>query len=214
MSFFSRRPSQESITKATHLAERGTDLYLDYIRQPAAYKIPQLLEAIRCLTSALEVLSETEFPREWALTQNNLGGCYRNLPTANKRDNVTKAIEHYNAALRAYKALGLRDRWASTQYNLGNAYRDLPTDDRAERDRKAIQCYKSALEVRTEQAYPLEWARTLQALGAVYAGWSTGDPKGALQQNLWVKMPSGLGRQCLCVQLPWQDFRRLGLGVL
>ncbi len=166
------------------MAQRGTDLYLDYIRSPAAHKNPQLLEAIRCLTSALEILSETEFPREWALIQNNLGGCYRNLPTANKRDNVSKAIEHYNAALGAYKALGPRDRWASTQYNLGNAYRDLPTDDLAERDRKAIQCYRSALEVRTEQAYPLEWARTLQALGAVYAGWSTGDPKANLLEAI------------------------------
>jgi CHAT domain-containing protein/tetratricopeptide (TPR) repeat protein len=188
--FFDRFRSPQSVADADSVAQakarfqRGAQLYLDYVRSPAAYKIPFLQEAIQCYTDALRVITERHHPADWATIQNNLGTAYRNLPAGDKRQNISRAIECYQAALRTYATLNLADLWASTQYNLGNAYREMPANEWEETTLKAIACYQVALQVRTEETHPVEWARTQHSLGTAYANLTSGDQKENLRKAI------------------------------
>ena len=66
-------------------------------------------------------------PRNWALTQNNLGTAYANLPTGDRSKNLAKAIVCLEAALRVYTERDFPADWAMTQNNLGFTYASLPT---------------------------------------------------------------------------------------
>ena len=90
----------------------------------------------------------------WAMTQNNLGLAYSNLPTGDRAQNLKKAIEANEAVLRVYTEKDFPAQWAATQINLGVAYWKLPTGDRAENLKKAIACYESALKIWTPEAFP------------------------------------------------------------
>src|SRR5690242_12091270 len=58
--------------------------------------------AIQCYEAALRVSTETAFPHDWAMTQNNLGNAYGDLPGGDRDDNLRRAIECGEAALRVY----------------------------------------------------------------------------------------------------------------
>jgi tetratricopeptide (TPR) repeat protein len=82
---------------------------------------------------------------QWAMTQNNLGNAYQNLPTGDRGENLQRAIACYEAALRVYTEREFPMDWAMTQKNLGIAYGNLSTGDRAENLRRAIACYEAAI---------------------------------------------------------------------
>jgi tetratricopeptide (TPR) repeat protein len=126
---------------------------------------PALIAAIGHYEAALRVYTEPDFPVDWAMTQNNLGVAYRNLPTGDRGENLAKAIACYEAALRVRTEADFPVDWAMTQNNLGNAYSNLPTGDRGENLAKAIACYEAALRVRTEADFPVDWAMTQHNLG-------------------------------------------------
>ena len=121
--------------------------------------------AIACYESALRVRTETDFPADWAMTQNNLGVAFRNLPTGDRGENLRRAIACYESALRVRTETDFPSDWAMTQNNLGNAYSNLPKGDREANVRRAIACYESALRVHTETDFPSDWARTNFNLG-------------------------------------------------
>jgi hypothetical protein len=60
-----------------------------------------------CFEVALRVRTEREFPVQWAMTQNNLGIAYRNLPTGDRGANLQQAIACYEAAIRGFESAGL-----------------------------------------------------------------------------------------------------------
>ncbi|MDA2915165.1 tetratricopeptide repeat protein, partial [Acidobacteriia bacterium AH_259_A11_L15] len=82
-----------------------------------------------------------------AMTQNNLGIAYGDLPTGDRGENLGKAIAAYEAALTVRTREQFPVQWAGTQNNLGVAYKNLPTGDRGENLGKAIAAYEAALEV-------------------------------------------------------------------
>lgn len=56
--------------------------------------------------AASRIYTERDFPMQWAMTQNNLGSAYRNLPRGDRAANLRKATECYEAAARGFEAVG------------------------------------------------------------------------------------------------------------
>ena len=54
-----------------------------------------LRRAIACYEAALRVYTESDFPADWAGTQNNLGIAYSNLPAGDRGENLRLAIDCY-----------------------------------------------------------------------------------------------------------------------
>ena len=103
-----------------------------------------MAKAIAYYEAALRVRTEQDFPAAWAMTQNNLGNVYANLPTDDRAANIAKAIPCYEAALRVHTEQDFPVEWAQTQNNLAIAYHNLPTGDRARIVSKAIACLEAA----------------------------------------------------------------------
>ena len=142
--------------------------WLDELRPFAWAHAEICLQMISCYEAALRVYAEDGSPSDWAMTQNNLGIAYSDLPTGDRGANLARAIECYEAALRVYTEDGSPLQWAMTQHNLGIAYRNLPTGDRGANLARAISCYESALRVRREAGSPLGWASTSYNLALAY----------------------------------------------
>jgi tetratricopeptide (TPR) repeat protein len=144
---------------------------------PLLIKGPALSSAIDHYISYLKVYTETDNPCNWAMTQNNMGNAYSDLPTGDKKKNLKTAIECYEAALKIYTETDNLYDWAMTQNNMGLAYSDLPTGNKKENLEIAIECYEAALRVRTETDYPYYWAMTQNNMGLAYSDLPTGDKK-------------------------------------
>jgi hypothetical protein len=67
----------------------------------------------------LRIYTETNFPQEWATTQNNLGSAYGKLPTGNRVENLRQSIACLQAASRVCTEADFPQDWAGTQFNLG-----------------------------------------------------------------------------------------------
>ncbi|MFO0099714.1 MAG: CHAT domain-containing protein [Aphanizomenon sp.] len=124
--------------------------------------------AITGYEQALEVSTRTDFPVDWAMTQNNLGTAYRDRIRGDKADNLENAIAAYQQALEVYTRTDFPVDWAMTQNNLGNAYRHRIRGDKADNLENAIAAYEQALEVSTRTDFPVENAQTLFNLGILY----------------------------------------------
>ncbi|MGA2596621.1 MAG: hypothetical protein ABSH09_06460 [Bryobacteraceae bacterium] len=103
--------SSESAAAAHDL---GTQLWRCSLGDRAA----NLGKAIGCYQAALRVRTEADFPQDWAMTQNNLGNAWSDLPTGDRAANLGKAIGCYEAALRVYTEADFPQDWAMTQNNL------------------------------------------------------------------------------------------------
>ena len=141
----------------------------------------KLLEAIQLYQKAAKVYERKTTQSKWAMTQNNLGNAYWNLPTGDRVANQKNAITAYEAALRVFTEKDFPVDWAMTQNNLGNAYWNFPTGDRVANLKKAITAYEAALRVYTEKDFPADWARTQNNLGNVHSGLPIGVPAENLQ---------------------------------
>ena len=159
-----------------------------------------LRRAIACYKAALRVYTEADFPTDWAMTQNNLGAAYADLPTGDRGKNLRRAIACYKAALRVYTEANFPTKWAMIQNNLGIAYADFPTKwamiqnnlgidyadikDREKSLRQAIACYEAALRVYTEADFPTKWAMIQNNLGIAYAELPADDRGTCLRQAI------------------------------
>ena len=134
-----------------------------------------LAKAIARYEAALEILSEQNSPTTWAMTQNNLGLAYQNLPVGDRGDNLEKAIACCEKALGVWTERDFPVQWATVQNNLGIAYDALPTGDRNQNLRHAIACYEAALRISTQHDFPTDWAMIQNNLGAAYQVLPVGD---------------------------------------
>jgi tetratricopeptide (TPR) repeat protein len=144
-------------------------------KAPLGSRSLNLHRAIAYYETALHVYTELNFPKEWAMTQNNMGLAWSELPTGDRGENLGRAIECYEAALRVRTEQDFAQEWGTTQNNLGAAWSEVPTGDRRDNLGRAIAYYEAALRVRTEQDFPQEWATTQNNLGAAWWGLPTGD---------------------------------------
>ena len=125
----------------------------------------------------LNLITRTDFPENWAMTQNNLGNAYLYKNTGNRAENIiNEAIRCYQRALEVYTREDFPEYWAMTQNGLGNAYLDKITGNWAENIiDEAIRCYQRALEVYTREDFPENWAMTQNNLGTAYSDKITGN---------------------------------------
>ncbi|WP_052149912.1 CHAT domain-containing protein [Aphanizomenon flos-aquae] len=135
---------------------------------PLGNKANNMEIAIAAYTQALEVYTRTDFPEQWAMTQNNLGNAYRNRIRGDKAENLEYAIAAYTQALEVYTRTDFPVEWATTQNNLAAAYSNRIRGDKAENLEIAIAACTQALEVRTRTDFPVENAKTLLNLGIAY----------------------------------------------
>lgn len=149
-------------------------------REPAGH----LQQAIAYYDTVLSLYTEQNFPKAWAIVQNDLGNAYVELPTGDRNGNLQKAIAAYEAALQVYTEKEFPAGWAMTQNSLGVAYFRLPTGDHAEYLQKAIAAYQAALRVYTEKDFPLDWAKTQNNLGTAYSDMNSGDHHENLQRAI------------------------------
>jgi tetratricopeptide (TPR) repeat protein len=142
-----------------------------------------LEEAIGLFEKAAKVYEGVD-QRKWAMTQNNLGAAYSNLPTGDRTANLQKTITALQAAFRVSTEKDFPVDWATIQNNLGEAYRDLPIGDRTANLQKAITAYEAALRVYTEKDFPVKWATTQNNLGIAYSNLPTGDRTANLEKAI------------------------------
>ncbi|MDE5074977.1 MAG: tetratricopeptide repeat protein, partial [Trichodesmium sp. St5_bin2_1] len=131
--------------------------------------------AIAAYQQALLVYTQTDFPINWATTQNNLGGAYSDRIRGNKAQNMEAAIAAYQQALLVRTQSDFPMEWAMTQNNLGFAYSDRIRGDKAQNIEAAIAAYQQALLVRTQTDFPMDWAQTQNNLGIAYSDRIRGD---------------------------------------
>ncbi|MTJ39343.1 CHAT domain-containing protein, partial [Dolichospermum sp. UHCC 0406] len=110
--------------------------YSDRIRGD---KADNLENAIAAYNEALEVRTRTDFPVDWATTQNNLGTAYNNRIRGDKADNLENAIAAYQQALEVYTRTDFPVENAQTLFNLGILYQQSQQFD------LAYDTFKSAL---------------------------------------------------------------------
>ncbi|MCS6282839.1 MAG: CHAT domain-containing protein, partial [Dolichospermum sp.] len=128
--------------------------------------------------------TRTDFPVDWAATQNNLGATYRDRIRGDKADNLEKSIAAYNKALEVYTPADFPEQWAMTKNTLGNAYNNRIRGDKAENLEIAIAAYNKALEVYTPADFPEQWAMTKNNLGAAYNNRIRGDKAENLEKSI------------------------------
>ncbi|MFN7502909.1 MAG: CHAT domain-containing protein, partial [Dolichospermum sp.] len=126
----------------------------------------------------------TDFPVDWATTQNNLGTAYSDRIRGDKAENLENAIAAYNKALEVSTRTDFPVQWATTQNNLGTAYSDRIRGDKADNLENAIAAYEQALEVRTRTDFPVQWAMTQNNLGNAYSDRIRGDKADNLENAI------------------------------
>jgi tetratricopeptide (TPR) repeat protein len=117
----------------------------------------RLEEAIEAYRNALLEYTPERVPLQWAMTLDNLGVAWSNLPSGDRDANLRQAIACYEAALRVRSETDFPLDWAMTQSTLGNAWSDLPSGNRDANLRQASACYEAALRVYTETDFPREY---------------------------------------------------------
>ncbi len=134
-----------------------------------------LKQAIAYYEQALSLISEHDYPQDWANTQYNLGTALSDLPMGDQRENWLRAIACYELALRIYTEQNFPREWAMTQHNLGTVLGRLPFGDRSSNLLRAIASYESVLQFFTEQKSPQQWAAVQNNLGNAWSALPTGD---------------------------------------
>lgn len=127
-----------------------------------------LERAVSCSQRALHYYTEFDHPVPWAMTQNNLGNLYCNLPLGMRADNLNKAITCYEACLRVLNETTNPEEWTMAQHNLAIAYCQLPTGDRIQNNNEGINRFRNVLRLRKEDSLPEDWASTQTNLGTAY----------------------------------------------
>ncbi|MCP2729132.1 tetratricopeptide repeat protein, partial [Limnofasciculus baicalensis] len=134
--------------------------------------------------NALRIRTESDFPQDWAQTQNNLANAYNNRIAGDKRENLENAIAYYHKALRIYTESDFPQDWATTQNNLANAYLYRIAGDKRENLEMAIAYYHNALRIRTESDFPQDWAQTQNNLANAYNNRIAGDKRENLENAI------------------------------
>jgi tetratricopeptide (TPR) repeat protein len=177
-------PLLDECPVSAELAAAAGPLGHELERSSLGNRSANLEKAIAGYEAALRVYTEADFPQDWAITQNNLGIVWSDLPTGNRSTNLEKALACYEAALRVRTEADFPRDWAATQINLGNAWSFLPKGDRSASLERTIACYKAALRIHTEADFPQEWATTQNNLGAAWSDLPTGDRSANLEKAI------------------------------
>ncbi|WP_406657390.1 tetratricopeptide repeat protein [Methanolobus sp. ZRKC2] len=128
--------------------------------------------SIETFGEALKVYTFHEFPKQYALIQNDLGNAYGSLAEVeDKKNNFKKAIKAYEEALRVYSFDKFPIQYAMIRNNMGTAYGGLAEImvDKKNNLEKAIEAFEEALRVYTFDKFPIQCAMTQNNMGTIYS---------------------------------------------
>jgi CHAT domain-containing protein/tetratricopeptide (TPR) repeat protein len=138
-------------------------------QNPLGSRAANLEKAIFHYRQALEIYTHSDFPVDWALTQNNLAIAYTNRIEGDRSANLERAIFHCKQALKIRTRFAFPRQWAMTHNDLANAYSARIKGKRAENLEQAIFHCKKALEVFTRSNFAEEWSMVQDNLASNYA---------------------------------------------
>jgi tetratricopeptide (TPR) repeat protein len=133
-------------------------------------KAEYMKTAITAYEEALKVYTLDRFPKDYAMTHNNLGNAYGTLAEVEATtENCKRAITACEEALKVRTLDRFPMGYAATQNNLGTAYGRLAgLEAKAENCKKAITAFEEALKVYTLDRFPMGYAMTQNNLGNAY----------------------------------------------
>ncbi|MGK7932761.1 MAG: CHAT domain-containing protein, partial [Microcystaceae cyanobacterium] len=138
-------------------------------------KADNLELAIQCHQNALQIRTKSQFPQDWAMTQNNLGVAYMERIKGDKEDSLELAIQYHQNALQIHTKTDFPQDWAITQNNLGVAYIKRIKGDKEDNLELAIQYHQNALQIYAKSKFPQDWAMIQHNLGNTYIKRIKGD---------------------------------------
>ena len=126
-------------------------------------------QSIASFTSALEVLSQEDYPLEWAATQSNLGTAQQALGRQESDSKLlSKSIDAYTDALLEYSRKETPEEWSIVMFQLGAAFHTYGSLLKGNRNlQKSVVSYKNALAELDADLYALELAATHNNRGTV-----------------------------------------------
>lgn len=134
-------------------------------------------QSVQAFHLALDGLTRTQAPRDWALAQNGLGNVLEDegerVGAQQSAPLLEEAVQAFRHALEVYTQADFPQYWAETQQFLGNAFEDEA--ERTEGDKAAalfdqsVQSFRNSLAVYTQTAQPRNWAVTQHDLAIALA---------------------------------------------
>jgi tetratricopeptide (TPR) repeat protein len=126
-----------------------------------------LAAAIHAFREALKEWTRERVPRQWAMTQNNLGVTLQTLGEFESGTaRLHEAVTAFRDALKEYSRERAPLDWAMVQNNLGTALMRLgEREDEAALLEEAVTAFREALKEYTRERAPLHWATVQNNLG-------------------------------------------------
>ncbi|MFP4102671.1 MAG: hypothetical protein ACLFWZ_19080, partial [Coleofasciculus sp.] len=131
--------------------------------------------AIAGYQAVTTLITQSDFPQQWAITQHHLAIAYYERIRGNRAENIERVIAHLHNALLVYTQSDFSQAWAAIQNNLAIAYCERIRGDKAKNLEDAIAHYDNALLVLTQSDFPQDWAMTQNNLAAAYSDRIRGD---------------------------------------
>jgi len=124
--------------------------------------------AIGCYRSALEVVSSSEQPRDYASILCNLGEAYRKRRSGDPVANLEFALGYLNSAARVFCALGQRQDEAIARVNMASAQTERALGDRAMNISAARSEAFEVVKLTSPEADPDTWGQAHLVIGKTY----------------------------------------------
>ncbi len=123
----------------------------------------RIQDSIGAYQRALRTFDKTEFPKEFAILQNNLATAFLSIPFTDERSKMREAlaVQSFEEGLSIVNLIDHPSEYAMLQNNLGNALQYASSSHRVENGFRALEAYDEALKVRTARDTPGEYANTI-----------------------------------------------------
>jgi tetratricopeptide (TPR) repeat protein len=129
----------------------------------AALKKAPITDAIKAYQEALRTFDKAQFPKEYAILQNNLATAFLAIPFSDERAKMREAlaVQSFEEGLSAVDLIAHPTEYAMLQNNLGNALQYATSAHPIANNLRALEAYEEALKVRNPRDTPLEYANTI-----------------------------------------------------
>lgn len=129
----------------------------------AAMGLMPIQPAISAYQRALRTFDRAQYPKEFAILQNNLATAFLSIPFTDQTGKMREAlaVQAFEEGLRVVTLIDHPVEYAMLQNNLGNALQYVSSAHRVENGFRAIEAYDEALKVRTPRDMPEAYANTI-----------------------------------------------------
>lgn len=161
-SFEAAIPHFVDIGRPEELAEAEMNLGLA-LQNLASQNRARITDAISAYQRALRTFDKAQFPKEFAILQNNLATAFLSIPFTDSRAKMREAlaVQAFEEGLKIVNLIDHPAEYAMLQNNLGNALQYASSSHVVENNLRALDAYDEALKVRARQTMPLEYANTI-----------------------------------------------------